>query len=150
MRKLRKFWETKTGTRLSKTVVNSIWVAFLKTEAAEFTKQMGYGPKEIHKIGIRKFVDANGWFLTQHVSRWRTDAWRVVVCPECGKDFGILSDDMGLCPKCLPRFDLNKYFGEIHKIVDEDKPELMGAAIGKAMVVFMGDPETRARYRKIS
>lgn len=136
------------GKNTKRAISRGIWAAFLKGEAHDFAKEMGYGPKEIKAIGVRKFIAAHGWSRTDQVVSWRTDLWRIVICPGCGKDFGILNDDMGLCSKCLPLYDLNAYFAEVQRIVGEDT-EKMSEALGKAIIAFMYSSELRAKYIKI-
>ncbi len=91
---------------------NEIWSTFLKNEEADFVKRMGYGRREIKHIGVKKFIWMNGWSSTADVSKWRTDKLHVVICFNCHASFAIYrgEDNMGLCDKCEPRFDLNKLF----------------------------------------
>ena len=73
-----------------------------------FEKYMGYGRKEISKIGYKKFVEKMGWTNESQVLSWKTDRAHIVPCVECGDDFAVFEMDFGLCDSCKEKYDLRK------------------------------------------
>ena len=118
-----------------------IWKAFLDTEEPEFKKAFGFGKKDIRKVGVRRFVKANGWASTEDVVKWRTDKLHVTICPSCKKDFGIMDDSLGLCDKCVNLFDLNSFYEDIKKHAKTDQD------IAKSLTYFYCSPRFRDNYR---
>jgi len=124
--------------------ITEIWNKFLAEEEKDFKEKCHFGKEEITKIGIDKFIKANGWMSPDDVSKWRTDALHIMPCPECGEEFGIFDDnDLGLCLKCLPKFDLEKFWSDLFALAGEDAEKL---AIG--IRGFINFKSIRDSYRK--
>lgn len=120
-----------------------IWKKFLETEATDFVEERKLTIKEIKRVGYRKFIKANAWDKPEDVVKWRTDTLEVAICPHCHKDFGVLDDTLGLCPKCLPLYDLRTFWQEVNNTCNQN-PDL----IGKAITYFLAMKEVRTRYLK--
>lgn len=119
-----------------------IWIRFRKCEANDFTKARHISLKEIRRVGIEKFIRANGWKTPQDVTKWRDDLLEVVPCPHCKQDFGVLDDSLGLCDSCLTWIDIRKFYEDLYATVSEEDTEKMS----KALVLFYSDPVLRNQY----
>lgn len=118
-----------------------IWRRFLETEATDFVEVRKLTIKEIKRVGYRKFIKANAWDKPEDVVKWRTDALEVFICPHCHKDFGVLDDTLGLCPKCIKLYDLRPFWQEVNETCAQDP-----VRIGKAITCFLAMKEVRGRF----
>lgn len=122
---------------------NKIWSDFLKNHAQDFTKYMGYGVKEITKIGFKEFIDFMDWREPSDIGRYRYDRIKVIPCQHCKSHFTTFQLDMGLCNDCKKEFDLEK-FGEVCAASEEKDP---GSA-GGLVVMFTYFEDFRNIYKK--
>ena len=99
-----------------------IWKSFLKTEEKEFREAFKFGKEEIEKIGVEKFIKAMGFKNADDVSAWRTYAMHLVICPDCGKDFGIY-EFYSVCPSCEKNYDMEKVHRMHTQIVKANNEE---------------------------
>lgn len=111
-----------------------IWKAFLENEADDFKKLMGYGKKTIKKIGTKKFIDMMDWRDESDVSKYKTDSYRVIVCPNCKIEFGVFQENLGLCYGCTPSFNMDSFWGSHNAIVEKDPKE--ASDMIKAFVLY--------------
>ena len=115
---------------------NFIWAKFLKTQEREFAKEIGYGRKEIERIGVKKFIDRMGWETESDVDKWRTDALALVVCPHCKNDFAALDIyGGGLCKECWKQYDMPAWrkVASFASLKGHDKAvQLLGFFFGQA------------------
>lgn len=120
-----------------------LWSYFLDHEAAAFEEERGLSVKDIKRIGIKKFVYANDWKNVEDVGKWKTDAFMVIPCPHCKRDFGVLDYTLGLCKNCLPKYNLRSFYEQMNDIcgVDQDKS-------GRMLTLFLSVPEIRKTYIK--
>lgn len=103
--------EAKKRRRKYISLNNQIWENFLKTEEKEFREAFKFGKEEIEKIGIEKFIKAMGFKNADDVGAWRNYAMHLVICPDCGKDFGIY-EFYSICSSCEKNYDMEK----VHKM----------------------------------
>jgi hypothetical protein len=94
-------------TKKSNEDIDSIWEAFLESEEPDFKEKMGYGKEDIEKIGAKEFINFMDWSKTSDITKWRSDLLHVVPCCDCEKKFSVL-ENLGLCPKCMLAYDLEK------------------------------------------
>lgn len=120
-----------------------IWRAFLETETDDFKRMMGYGKKTIKRIGIKKFIDAMDWRNEDDVCKYKTDSYKVIVCPNCNLEFGIFQENIGLCNKCVPLFNMDNFWGSYGVLIDKN-PEEASAMIG----TFLAHKEFRDMYKR--
>jgi len=128
--------------RREKKDYDRLWRHFTKHEAKEYEEYTGYSIEDIKKVGIRKFIDANDWFYNSDIKKYKTDINKVVICPECKKEFATFPDGLGLCTKCIEMFDLDKFDAAVAS-TDTD--------IGKMdmTVLFAFDAEVRNTFKKV-
>lgn len=122
---------------------NKIWSDFIKNHAQEFTKYMGYGVKEISKIGFKEFIDFIDWRDSSDIPRYKYDRIKVIPCQHCNSHFTTFQIDMGLCDKCKGEFDLDK-FSEVCIASEEKDP---GSSNG-LIVMFAYFEDFRNIYKK--
>ena len=122
-----------------------IWAAFLEKEEAEFVKQMGYGKKQIKKIGFKKFIDAMDWRSIDEIGSYKKDAMHIIICPNCTQEFGIYEINIGLCNICLPKFDMERFWKTYAAVGEMDKNESNGM-----LYYFLTIPEFRNNYRHVT
>lgn len=120
-----------------------LWNHFLENEAEEFEQVRKLTVKEIKRIGIRKFVRANGWEKKEDVAKWRTDIYDVIPCPHCKKDFGVLDFTLGLCDKCRPKYDFSKFYNDMNNLCGDNYEKS-----GKLIAFFISLPSLREQYLK--
>ena len=123
-----------------------IWKHFLLNEEKDFAEQMGYGKKEIKKIGFRKFLKAFDWTSLQHVGKWRTNVLNIIICPECKNEFGVLDDYLGLCDSCKKKFNIDKFYEEVDAVVAT--PENKSSLRHRAVSMFLLDEKFRSLFLK--
>lgn len=122
-----------------------IWEAFLKNEHDDFKAKMGYGKKSIKKIGIKKFIEAMDWRSEEDVSKWRTDVYNIVVCPNCNNNFGIYQEKVGLCEDCQPKFDTDRFYDTLAANAKVDEARALAIPL-----LFFSNKEFRDKYKKKS
>lgn len=103
-----------------------IWNSFLENHADGFKNYMGYGKKEIKRIGIKKFIDYMDWRGIEDIYKYITDAVKVIPCTHCRNEFTTFQIDLGLCDKCKSKYDLDK-FNDFCVASDENNP---GSSLG--------------------
>ena len=109
----------KTRVR-TKEEIDRLWNIFKEKYADEYEKFMGYGVKEIEKIGYEKFI--NFWDVSSEEEMdFKKDVIRIIPCRHCNKEFATYQLDYGLCDKCKKEYDLKK-FEEMLKISDNENP----------------------------
>ena len=109
----------KTRVR-TKEEIDKLWNIFKEKYADEYEKFMGYGVKEIEKIGYEKFI--NFWDVSSEEEMdFKKDVIRIIPCRHCNKEFATYQLDYGLCDKCKKEYDLKK-FEEMLKISDNENP----------------------------
>lgn len=109
----------KTRVR-TKEEIDRLWNIFKEKYADEYEKFMGYGVKEIEKIGYEKFI--NFWDVSfEEEMDFKKDVIRIIPCRHCNKEFATYQLDYGLCDKCKKEYDLKK-FEEMLKISDNENP----------------------------
>lgn len=121
---------------------DKIWNKFLSEEEPHFIKMFEYGKDAILRIGVNKFIDAMDWSKEEDVSKWRTDSFNIVICPECNDDFGIYQK-MGVCPNCLLKFDQTK-IGALMNVVAMHS-EILPGIINQSMYLM---PELRKDFKR--
>lgn len=126
-----------------------IWKYFLKKEEKDFKEEMGYGKKEITKIGKDKFLKAWDWTERRHVSKWRTDILRVIICPNCGKEFGVFDRSLGLCDSCIVKFDMTKFYSDLEEALATKSEEAKDKARFEATAIFLTSKDLRNKYKVI-
>ena len=84
-----------------------IWDEFLKHQD-DFKVMHGFGREEIKRIGMKKFINAEGWKDENDVVKFNTDALHIGICPSCNNEFGVSESNFCLCTKCKPSFDLKE------------------------------------------
>lgn len=131
----------KTRKRTNKEY-DAVWESFLKVEP-EFAKYMGYGEDQIKSVGIKKFIDFMDWSLPSDVSRYKTDAVKVIVCQNCKKQFTTFQLDFGLCDKCKDDFDMDSF----SKACELEERFNSGTSAGLIMM-FTYLSDFRELYRK--
>jgi len=124
-----------------------LWKLFLKTEADEFVCERKLTLEEIRKIGVKKFVRANDWRTEGDVSKWRTDVYDIIPCPNCGKDFGVMDYTLGLCNKCCSKFDLFRFYRDMKEVEDANSINSVEFA-GKMLTLFLCAKPFRDSYLK--
>lgn len=122
---------------------NKIWSDFIKYHAQDFTKYMGYGVKEISKIGFKDFIDFIDWRDSSDIGRYKYDRIKVIPCQNCKARFTTFQIDMGLCNECKQEFDIDK-FSEVCMASEEKDP---GSA-GGLVTMFTYFEDFRNIYRK--
>ena len=109
----------KTRVR-TKEEIDKLWNIFKEKYADEFEKFMGYGIKEIEKIGHDKFI--NFWDVSSEEEMdFKKDVIRIIPCRHCSKEFATYQLDYGLCDKCKKLYDLEK-FKDMCRASDEENP----------------------------
>ena len=109
----------KTRVR-TKEEIDRLWNIFKEKYADEYEKFMGYGVKEIEKIGYEKFI--NFWDVSSEEEMdFKKDVIRIIPCRHCNKEFATYQLDYRLCDKCKKEYDLKK-FEEMLKISDNENP----------------------------
>lgn len=100
-----------TGKIIRKEVLNNkeqeLWDA-LQDHSDAFMKYHGFSVGDIKRIGVRKFLKAEGWEKPEDVTAFMSDAMHLSICPHCMDEFGIAQDVFGLCRKCKPFFDIKQ------------------------------------------
>ena len=99
-----------------------IWESFLRTEEKEFREAFKFGKEEIEKIGIEKFVKAMGFKNADDVGAWKNYAMHLVICPDCGRDFGIY-EFYSICKSCEKNYDMEKVHKMHTQVVKENNGE---------------------------
>ena len=85
----------KTRVR-TKEEIDKLWNIFKEKYADEYEKFMGYGVKEIEKIGYEKFI--NFWDVSSEEEMdFKKDVIRIIPCRHCNKEFATYQLDYGLC-----------------------------------------------------
>lgn len=92
--------------QVNKGAMRRIFEAFLKTERIDYFKAHSFTVEDIVRIGIDKFVVANGWTQPRDVKTWRNNIVRIGVCPHCKDQFATLiyEANHGLCRNCVPEY----------------------------------------------
>ena len=121
---------------------NRIWNAFLQDQADAFMKHMGYTIKTIKRIGFHKFIDAMDWKNEKDIWKWRTDKLHIVPCCHCKRDFAVY-EDLALCDKCKPQYDL-EYFYRVMAHVEAEQPGHMW----EQKMIFIKEAGIRSMYLK--
>lgn len=119
----------------------TIWKAFLKKEAKEFEKYMGYGQADIERIGINEFIDAMDWRHSKDICKYKTDAMHIIKCPSCNNAFGVYEVNVGLCKDCLKKYDMKKFWAQYAAVIENDRAAAMGI-----IYRFLAIPEFRELY----
>lgn len=120
-----------------------LWNHFLEYEAKDFEEERGLSVQSIKRIGIKKFVTANDWRTAEDVAKWRTDVCEVIPCPHCKKDFGVLDYTLGLCKRCVTKYDLGAFYRHMSDLCGTDAKKS-----GKMLALFLAVPEVRNTYLK--
>lgn len=128
----------------------NLWKLFLENEASDFEKERKLSIQKIAKIGFIKFIKANDWRTEQDVCKWRTDALPVIPCPGCDCDFGVADETLGLCPRCIAKFDLSRFYGDVSRSLNDLEVSQKTEAVSRAFRAFMTERYFRERYRKKS
>lgn len=104
----------------TKEQIDELWRIFKEKYAEDYEKFMGYGIKEIEKIGYDKFI--NFWDVSsEEEMNFRKDTIRIIPCIHCRKEFATYQIDFGLCHKCSKDYDLEK-FGSMCEASDKINP----------------------------
>jgi predicted metal-dependent phosphoesterase TrpH len=82
---------------------------FLKNEAEDYFREMGYSKEDVIRIGYKNFIDAHDWSTIEDIKKWRTDAVHIIPCVHCKKEFATYELDFGLCKKCTNLYDMQKF-----------------------------------------
>lgn len=92
--------------QIKKGALRRVFNAFLKTERIDYFKAHDFSVEDIVRIGIDKFVVANGWMQPGDAKTWRNNIVRIGVCPHCQDQFAtkIYEANHGLCRSCVPLF----------------------------------------------
>lgn len=92
--------------RISKQGMLKIFRRFATYEAADYFQEHTIRPEDILRIGIDKFVVANGWTRRTEVRAWRNYKVRLHVCPSCEDQFvpALMQQNHGLCRHCRKEF----------------------------------------------
>ena len=129
--------------------VYALWKYFLKHAAEGYCQSRGITVKEIKRIGINKFIKANDWRSSEDIDKWEEDKVFLAVCPQCHQDFGLFLDDrLGLCEKCVVKFDLNNFYKELNEVLEKADEEHKLSISGQATVLFYADKVFRKRFLK--
>lgn len=94
---------------MEKSKVNQLWSVFLEKYEKDFRKYMSYGKEEIEAIGVELFFESMGWEKESQFNSYLTDALHIMPCIDCGKKFGIVERDFGLCDDCKKKYDLTQF-----------------------------------------
>ena len=97
-----------TLSKMTEKDIQIIWSEFKENSSEEFEKTLGYGVKIIKKIGVRKFIEFQGWRNKSDVNKWKTDIAHVIPCENCRHEFTTFELDYALCPKCSKLFDIKR------------------------------------------
>ena len=149
----------KDGKKLyfrSKEDYENIWESFIINEAELFEEMMGYGIKEIKRIGVDKFIDAFDWPDPLYVNSYRvTDMFHIIKCIHCDNEFANMEQDFGLCPKCQELYDLSYLEQVIEAAMVEVIESYRKMGYGNppnskhaAILNFIADPDFRSRFLK--
>ena len=94
---------------MEKGKLDQLWSVFLDKYEADFKEYMRYGKEEIESIGVELFFESMGWEEESQFSSYLTDAMHIMPCVDCGKKFGIVERDFGLCDDCKKNYDLTQF-----------------------------------------
>lgn len=95
--------------KLTKKEMKDVWTKFKKECGADFENYMGYGIKDIERIGIKKFFNFVDWVGNDYLTKWKTDMIKTIPCVHCKSEFTTFQLDLGLCDKCKKEYDLDAF-----------------------------------------
>lgn len=124
-----------------------LWEIFKAEELEDFSKLLGYGEKEIKKIGVKKFIAFSGWKTKEDLRKWRTDKVKIMPCQHCKSEFTTYQLDLGLCEKCKKEYDLKVFFDLVSGMAEN--PENLEAA-RNMQISFAFISEFREIFKKKS
>lgn len=103
--------------QIKKGALRRVFEAFLKNERINYFMAHDFSVEDIVRIGIDKFVVANGWTQPRDASSWRGNVVRIGVCPHCKDQFvtKIYEANHGLCRNCVPLFSSKAIQGFLTK-----------------------------------
>lgn len=111
---------------MEKEKIDRLWSVFLEKYEKDFKEYMKYGKEEIESIGVELFFESMGWEDESQLSSYLTDNLHIMPCIDCGKKFGIIERDFGLCEDCKEHYDLIKF--ERYKAVVSATEGITGGA----------------------
>ena len=94
---------------MKKSEVDRLWSIFLEKYEKDFKEYMKYGKEEIEAIGVELFFESMGWDNECQFSSYLKDTLHIMPCVDCGKKFGIIERDFGLCEDCKEKYDLIQF-----------------------------------------
>lgn len=97
---------------------DEVWKVFIKDEYInDFESYIGFGIKEIEKIGRDKFLATVDWSIKNvHDLQWRKDLVKVVICNECKNEFTTFQLDYGICDECKKQFDMERFYESLQAL----------------------------------
>lgn len=124
----------------------SLWGIFLKNHEPEFKKVMGYGKEEIEDIGVQKFFDKMGWTKEEQLTSYLSDRLHIVPCIDCGKEFAIYEEDLGLCESCQEVYDIDSVFSFGAAVAEQSDADITSTC-NKICAAFYMSKEFRDTFR---
>ena len=121
---------------------SALWKIFLKNEEKDFKELYKFGKEEIERIGVNKFFSIMGFDKKEDLSKWRTDALHICICPDCKNNFGIY-EFYSVCSECEEKYDMSKVKKAHTLMVAENKNE---ANPGEFLFAFMASKQLRNFY----
>lgn len=127
---------------MEKAKIDQLWSVFLEKYEKDFKEYMKYGKDEIEAIGVDIFFESMGWEKESQLSSYLTDTLHIMPCIDCGKKFGIVERDFGLCDECKEKYDLVQ-FEKYRAIVAADEGATTGILLTQC---FMLSKEFRTSF----
>lgn len=137
----------------SHATLRRIWKKFVMEERRDYIlRQTTVSMDDIMRIGIDKFVVANGWESAKDVSSWRSNSVRMGICSECKDQFLPLMFQFnhGLCKGCRPAYDVTAMQNYLTKVLatNERYVGAMDDAMMDFYIMFYVDEMFRNLFKK--
>lgn len=142
-----------TEKRMSKQGLIKTFRRFMTYEAKDYFAKHTIKAEDILRIGIDKFIVANGWSCRSDVVKWRRNRVRLQVCPGCDDQFvpALVQQNHGLCIHCRKDFSnvaIRGYVSRMLYQLEDDATTDQPTFLVNFYALFANDKAFRDLFRK--